>query len=58
MSDGVGGVAGGFGKRAGVAVEPGRFVDCAGRMEWRGMCEVRPGGVWGARSRYVGWKEE
>ena len=52
------GDGGGFGARSGVAIEPSRFVDAAGREEWIGQVKVKRGGVWGARSRYVCWKEE
>lgn len=45
------------GKRSGIAIEPSRYVDCAGREEWRGMCRLRKGELWGARSVYRGWKE-
>ena len=44
------------GPRAGIAVEPSRYVD-AQRSEWRGQCLIKDGGVWGAKSRYVAWKE-
>lgn len=47
-----------MGSRKGIAIEPSRFVDAAGRKEWRGMCLLRKGeGVWGSRSRYRAWKE-
>ncbi|KAL8726923.1 MAG: hypothetical protein Q9166_006412 [cf. Caloplaca sp. 2 TL-2023] len=45
------------GKRSGIAIEPSRYVDCAGRDEWRGMCKIRKGQLWGARSVYRAWKE-
>lgn len=45
------------GKRAGFAIEPSRYVDCASREEWRGMCRMRKGDVYGSRSRYVAWVE-
>lgn len=43
------------GSRAGIAVEPSRYVD-AQRSEWRGQCLLKKGGTWGAKSRYVAWK--
>lgn len=46
-----------MGARKGIAIEPSRFVDCAGRPEWRGMCTMRKGDIWGARSIYRAWKE-
>lgn len=44
------------GARAGIAVEPSRYVD-AQRKEWRGQCLLRKGEVWGAKSQYRAWKE-
>lgn len=55
--DSKGGVVRARGPRSGIAVEPSRYVDCAGREEWRGQCRVRRGEVWGARSVYSGWVE-
>ena len=46
-----------MGARKGIAIEPSRFVDCAGREEWRGMCLMKKGDIWGARSVYRAWKE-
>lgn len=46
-----------LGPRSGIAVEPSRYVD-AQREEWRvGQCLLKRGQMWGARSRYVAWKE-
>jgi len=45
------------GPRSGLCVEPSRYVNCAGREEWRGMCLLRKGEVWGARNVYVAWKD-
>ncbi|KAL8662552.1 MAG: hypothetical protein Q9202_004604 [Teloschistes flavicans] len=45
------------GKRSGIAIEPSRYVDCAGREEWRGMCRLKKGQTWGAKSVYRAWKE-
>ena len=44
------------GPRAGIAVEPSRYVD-AQRSEWRSQCLLKKGEVWGAKSRYRAWKE-
>ncbi|KAL6721060.1 hypothetical protein ACLMJK_000160 [Lecanora helva] len=44
------------GPRAGIAIEPSRYVD-APREEWRSQCLLRRGEVWGARSQYRAWKE-
>ncbi|KAL8708040.1 MAG: hypothetical protein Q9220_007036 [cf. Caloplaca sp. 1 TL-2023] len=45
------------GKRSGIAIEPSRYVNCAGREEWRRMCKIRKGELWGALSVYRAWKE-
>lgn len=45
------------GARSGLAIEPSRFVDCAGREEWRNMCLLRKGEKWGARTVYRAWCE-
>lgn len=45
------------GPRSGLCVEPSRYVNCAGREEWRGMCLLKKGEVWGARNVYLAWKE-
>ncbi|MCJ1308653.1 hypothetical protein MMC25_002306 [Agyrium rufum] len=45
------------GRRAGMCVEPSRWVDCAGNEEWRSMCLLKKGGVFGAKCVYRGWKE-
>ncbi|KAI4204278.1 MAG: hypothetical protein LQ350_001258 [Teloschistes chrysophthalmus] len=45
------------GKRSGIAIEPSRYVDCAGREAWRGMCRLKRGQIWGAKSMYRAWKE-
>ena len=44
------------GARAGIAIEPSRYVD-APREEWRGQCLLKKGEVWGAKSQYRAWKE-
>lgn len=44
------------GPRAGIAVEPSRYVD-APRSEWRGQCLLKKGEIWGAKSQYRAWKE-
>ena len=45
------------GKRSGICIEPSRYVDAAGREEWRGMCLLKRGEVFGARSVYRAWKD-
>ena len=44
-----------MGPRKGIAIEPSRYVD-APREEWRGMCRLRKGEIFGARSVYKAWK--
>ncbi len=43
------------GPRAGIAIEPSRYVD-APREEWRSQCLLKKGQVWGAKSKYRAWK--
>ncbi|MCJ1287207.1 hypothetical protein MMC26_006555 [Xylographa opegraphella] len=45
------------GKRCGICVEPSRYVNAPGREEWRGMCRLRKGEVFGSRSVYRAWKD-
>lgn len=45
------------GARSGLAIEPSRFVNCAGREEWRNMCLLRKGEKWGASTVYRAWCE-
>ena len=45
------------GPRAGIAIEPSRYVDCVNRSEWKGMVLLKKGQLYGSRSRYVAWKE-
>ena len=56
LEDGKGGKVKGMGARKGCAVEPSRYV-AAVWEEGRGMCRLIKGDRWGARSRYVAWKE-
>jgi len=44
------------GPRAGIAIEPSRYVD-APRDDWREQCLLKKGEVWGAKSQYRAWKE-
>lgn len=46
----------GFARNAGVCIEPSRFVNAAGREEWRGMVLLKKGKTYGARTRYIAWK--
>lgn len=48
------------GARAGVAIEPSRFVNAvngkgADGSSWRGQVLLERGAVWGSRTRYVAW---
>lgn len=42
--------------RAGVAIEPSRYVDAVSRDVWRGMCLLKKGQIYGSKSRYTAWK--
>lgn len=44
------------GKRAGVALEPSRYVDAVSRPDWRGQVLLKKGQIYGSKSRYVAWK--
>jgi aldose 1-epimerase len=43
--------------RSGFCVEPSRYVDAAGRKEWRGMCLLKKGQLFGSKTKYTAWKE-
>jgi len=45
------------GARAGLAIEPSRYVDAASKEEWRGMVVLRKGQVWGSKMAFTAWKE-
>lgn len=45
------------GARAGLAIEPSRYVDAASRKEWKGMVLLRKGQVWGSKMVFSAWKE-
>jgi aldose 1-epimerase len=47
----------GFAKHAGLCIEPSRWVNAAGRQDWRAMVLLKKGGVYGARTRYTAWKD-
>lgn len=42
--------------RAGICVEPSRYVNAINVPEWRGMVLLKRGQTWGARSVYKAWK--
>lgn len=44
------------GRRAGIALEPSRYVDAVSRPEWRGQVLLKKGQVYGSKSRYVAWR--
>lgn len=46
-----------LGARAGLAVEPQRFVDAAAWPEWRGQVLLRKGEVWGSKSVWSAWRD-
>lgn len=43
--------------RAGLCIEPSRYVDALSRPEWRDMCILKKGQKYGSHTRYVGWKD-
>lgn len=45
-----------YGRRSGIAIEPGRYTNAAYRPEGRGMVVLRKGQKWGSRIRYVTFK--
>lgn len=45
------------GPRAGVAIEPGRYVGAVEREEWRSMVLLNRGEVWGSRMRWRVWRD-
>ncbi|WEW60402.1 aldose epimerase family protein [Emydomyces testavorans] len=45
------------GSRSGFCVEPSRYVNAPNEPEWRSMCLLKKGQVWGAKSVYKAWKE-
>ncbi|KAI9652434.1 MAG: hypothetical protein M1831_006777 [Alyxoria varia] len=50
----------GYGPRAGVAIEPSRFVDAASGNrpdDWRNMVRLKKGDVYGSRIRWSVWKD-
>lgn len=42
--------------RAGICVEPSRYINAVNVPEWRNQVVVKRGQVWGARSVYKAWK--
>ncbi|KAK2747311.1 hypothetical protein FQN57_002209 [Myotisia sp. PD_48] len=44
------------GPRSGFCVEPGRYINAPNEPEWRNMCLLKQGGIWGSRSVYKTWK--
>ncbi|KAF3479883.1 UDPglucose 4-epimerase [Arthroderma uncinatum] len=45
------------GPRSGFCVEPSRYVNAPNEPEWRDMCLLKRGQIWGARTVYRSWKE-
>jgi len=45
------------GARAGIAIEPSRYVDAASRDEWKGMVILKKGQLWGSKMSFTGWRE-
>jgi aldose 1-epimerase len=42
--------------RSGFCVEPSRYVNAPNVNEWRGMCLMKKGEIWGSRTVYKAWK--
>ena len=47
----------GYGTFSGFCVEPSRFVNAAGKQDWRSQVLLRKGETFGARNKYWAWKE-
>ena len=45
-----------FGKRAGLCIEPSRYINAMNVPEWRDQVLLRRGQVWGAKNVYKAWK--
>ena len=46
-----------LGKCAGFAVEPSRYVNAVNVPEWRPMCLLKKGMLYGCKNVYKAWKE-
>lgn len=46
-----------FGRRSGIAIEPGRYTNATNQPGWKNMVTLRKGEKYGSRIRYVAWKE-
>lgn len=44
--------------RAGIAIEPSRYVNAVNQKEWRGMVLLKKGMLYGSRIRYTAWQDE
>jgi aldose 1-epimerase len=42
--------------RAGICVEPQRYINAINVPEWRNMVVLKRGEIWGARTVYKAWK--
>ncbi|KAM5465009.1 putative aldose 1-epimerase [Microsporum audouinii] len=45
------------GPRSGFCVEPSRYVNAPNEPEWRSMCLLKKGQIWGARTVYRSWRD-
>lgn len=45
------------GPRSGFCVEPSRYVNAPNVPEWKGMCLLKKGQVYGSKVMYKSWKE-
>jgi len=44
------------GPRSGFCVEPSRYVNAPNVDEWKGMCLVKRGQIWGSKTVYKAWR--
>lgn len=45
------------GSRAGMCIEPSRYVDAINNDKWKSMVVLRKGQLWGSKIIYRGWKD-
>jgi aldose 1-epimerase len=43
--------------RAGIAIEPNRYVNAVNRPEWRSLVLLKKGETWGSKSRFRVWRD-
>lgn len=45
------------GARAGIAIEPSRYVNAVNVDEWKQQVVLKKGETWGSKSRFTAWIE-